>query len=130
LILVRSQGRLGNQIFLYSAVPKNRRGNELGVLVGFLELRRLFTKLQGRVVWLRIPNAFDLVVKRFFRFLATANRRACRCAREARGESRQLARRPGCVVPSVFEFGLCQSPEEAPLAPVWSLFSGVRDTLP
>ena len=130
MILVRSQGRLGNQIFLYSAVSENRRGNELVVLVGFLELRRLFTKLPGRVVWLSIPHAFDLVVKRVFRFLATANRLACRCAREARGESRQLARRPACAVPLVFEFGLCQSPEEAPLAPVWALFSGARDTLP
>ena len=130
MILVRSQGRLGNQLFLYSAVSESRRGNELLVVVGFLELKRLFTKLPGRVIWLPIPHAFDARVKRFFKLLAKANRRVCRCAREAGGDSRRLVRGRACAVPLVFEFGLCQSVEEAPLAPVLSLFSAVRDTLP
>ena len=130
MILVRSQGRLGNQLFLYSAVSKSRRGNELLVLVGFLELRALFTKLPGRVVWLPVPHVFDMPVKRLFSLLAKANRRVCRCVREASGDSRKLARKPACAVPLVFEFGLCQSAGEAPLAPVGALLSAHRDSLP
>ena len=130
MILVRSQGRLGNQLFLYSAVSQKRRDKELVVLVGFLELRKLFTKLPGRVIWLPLPHAFDLAVKRFFKSLATANRRACRCVREASGDSRKLSRGRSCIVPLVFEFGLCQSAEEAPLAPVSSLLPARRDALP
>ena len=53
MIIIKSQGRLGNQLFQYAAVMSAARSDETVFLVGFVELRRHFgTAVDKRARWL------------------------------------------------------------------------------
>jgi len=110
MVLIRSQGQLGNQMFLYAAALKQRREREWLVLFGFLELEPLIAKGRNRVFLISFPHALDKWVKRQFKRMARLNQRACRCVRKSGGDPLALTRSRHCLWPLVFEFGLCQSP--------------------
>jgi hypothetical protein len=116
LILLRSQGQLGNQIFLYAAALNQRRKREWLVLFGFLELKPLIAKGRNQVFLILFPHGLDKWVKRQFKRMARLNRKMCRSVRESGGDLFALTRGKHCLCPLVFEFGLCQSPELAPVS--------------
>jgi len=116
VILIRSQGQLGNQMFLYAAALKQRREWEWLVLFGFVELEPLIASTRKRVFLIPFPHTFDQWVKRQFKRMARLNRRMCRSVRESGGDLFALTRGKHCLCPLVFEFGLCQSPELAPVS--------------
>lgn len=114
--MLRSQGQLGNQMFLYSSALKQRRKGEWLFLFGFLELRSLIAKGRAQVLIIPFPHSSDKWVKRQFKRMARINRTVCRCVQETQGDPSALVRSERCLWPLVFEFGLCQSPELAPVS--------------
>jgi len=105
-------------MFLYSSALKQRRKGEWLFLFGFLELKALLAKGRARVLIIPFPHSSDKWVKRQFKRMARVNRTVCRCVQETRGDPSALVRSERCLWPLVFEFGLCQSPELAPVGPI------------
>jgi len=103
-------------MFLFAAALKQRRDREWLVLVGFIELQPLVTERGNRTFFIPLPHSLDKWVKRNFKRMARANRRLCGCVRESRGNPASLTRTKRCFWPLIFEFGLCQSTELAPVA--------------
>lgn len=69
MILIRSQGQLGNQLFLLSAVFEAAPARERIVAVGFIELAGLLQVRPNRVFWIPVPHKFDRQVKKVFKSL-------------------------------------------------------------
>jgi hypothetical protein len=120
MIAIRSQGQLGNQLFLLAAVLRERRPGEVIIFVGFTELARII-QVRRFGLFLPVPHTFDRKVKRVFRLLAKAQQRICGCGRGGYSHEQTLCRKGRCFWPLIFEFGLCQREELAPLRPVGEL---------
>lgn len=120
MIVVRSQGQLGNQLFLLAAVLRERRPGERIIFVGFKELERI-VQVRRLGLLLAVPHSFDSEVKRVFRWLAKAQQRTCGCGIGGYSDRNALSRKSRCSWPLIFEFGLCQSEELAPFSPVGEL---------
>ena len=115
MIFIRSQGQLGNQLFLFSAAKNVRKNREWIVAVGFVELAQFFKTRPKRVLWVPVPHRFDRKVKRVFKNLRKLANRFCDCEIVTTGEHPQVRRTAGCHWPLIFEFGLCQNEQLAPL---------------
>lgn len=121
MIVVRSQGQLGNQMFLLSAVFEAARPGERILAVGFVELGNLLDNAPPEVTWLKIPHRFDQHIKRLFKRLALLAMRG-RTFQPSRLRTRVLqvfARRFRFLV---FEFGLCQYGHIDPAPAIKALF--------
>ena len=110
-------------MFLLAAVLRERRAGELIIFVGFTELAKII-KVKRLGLFLPVPHAFDRNVKRIFRFLAQAQQRICGCGQGGYSNGHHLWRKNRCLWPLIFEFGLCQREELAPLQPVGELVTG------
>lgn len=115
VMIIRSQGRLGNQLFLWSAAAEKRRLNELIILVGFVELKKFFTHRPPSVAWLPLGHAFDRRIKKLFQFICQmfGGRAVGRVIRK--GPPSQLERSSGYLPVWIFDAGLCQSDLLAPV---------------
>jgi hypothetical protein len=105
-------------MFLYSSALKQRRKGEWLFLFGFLELKSLIAKGRARVLIIPFPHFSDKWVKKQFKRMARINRTVCRCVQATQGDPSALVRSERCLWPLVFEFGLCQSPQLAPVGPI------------
>lgn len=126
MILIRSQGQLGNQLFLFSAARNAARPREWMIAVGFVELSGFLEKRPSRVIWIRIPHRFDRPVKRFFKRARSFLDRHCYCRRDQTSARGDIIRSDKCRWPLVFEFGLCQNETTAPATELNNLLSGLR----
>lgn len=126
MIFIRSQGQLGNQLFLFSAARNVARRHEWLIAVGFLELSGFLDKRPPRVIWIPIPHRFDRPVKRFFKRARLFADRYCDCGRGQTIPPGEIVRSSECRWPLVFEFGLCQTEDSAPLTEVSNLVSQLR----
>ena len=115
MIVARSIGRLGNQLFLYSAVEKARVPGEWVVLIGFVELRDFFVGVPPRTIVVPLGHFFDRRVKRILRaftsrkglwFFGTVSRLGNKLVREQRSKFHRIF---------IFNAGLCQNEVIAPL---------------
>mgnify|MGYP002629818704 CR=1 FL=1 len=122
MILIRSQGQLGNQLFLLAAVLRERRPREIVVFVGFTDLARVVS-LRKLGFYLPLGHYFDRKVKRVFKKLFSFHPRSCECVIRHESGHAMVQRRRSCHWPLIFEFGLCQSEKIAPLEPVGTLVS-------
>lgn len=118
MILIRSQGRLGNQLFLWAAVANERKPRELIVLFGFIELKEFMAKRPPSVIWFPLGHMFDGRVKRLFNLVGRifGGRVLGRISQTS--SPAQLTRSRGVIPIWVFDAGLCQSERLAPLGHV------------
>lgn len=126
MILIRSQGQLGNQFFLYSAARRASREREWLVAVGFLELAAFLRNTPSRVIWLPIPHRFDHYVKKAFKRLRRLQDRHYTRRPSIDGGRHTAHRSPTCRLPLIFEFGLCQDEKVAPVEEFSILLSEMR----
>ena len=122
MILIRSQGQLGNQLFLLAAVLRERRPREIVIFVGFTDLARVVS-LWRLGFHLPLPHSFDRKVKRVFKKLFNFHPLSCECVIRQESGHATVQRKRSCRWPLIFEFGLCQSEKMAPLDPVGKLVS-------
>jgi len=127
MILIRSQGQLGNQMFLFSAAKKVADDKEWLIAFGFLELAAVLPKRPKRVIWVPVPHRFDRPVKKFFKRLRVFASRFCHCALVDCGATARVERSHGCRWPLVFEFGLCQDENLAPAEVLTELVLELRE---
>jgi hypothetical protein len=123
MMIVRSKGQLGNQMFIYSAAWKARHRNERFLLLGFDELAASFRGLIGKR--LDIPNysrqkkKVEIVLKAL-RGLASFRLIGIIRVDESGG---QFVRRNGILPLALFDAGFCQDERLCDLEPLLSLRS-------
>lgn len=108
MIVVRSAGRLGNQLFVYSALMKLKSEREQLLLVGFEDLVAHFPEVRPTIRHIPLPRKYwgrwdfaraILSALAFVRVVSVIS---------ADGKNRCLMRRRGVLPLSLFDGGWCQ----------------------
>lgn len=120
VIVVRSEGRLGNQLFQCGAVLKVRRDSERVLYFGFEDLQALFD---------RVPSPKSLILpKPRFRFLnLLRNSFIGKLFGEIRSEGSQLIRTKSIFPVYFFEAGFCQNPDLVDIDALRILFQSPQE---
>jgi hypothetical protein len=109
MLLVRSHGQMGNQIFHLLGALSVLRTNERLVLFGFGELLELLPELKFDHIVVPIPNRFARNVKFLERGLRRLARRGVIGRANYSEESAELTRTDGRFSPTLFDAGNAQN---------------------
>ena len=109
MLIVRSHGQLGNQIFHLLGAMTILRSKEKLILFGFGELVELLPKLKSEHLIIPIPNRFSQNLKFIERGLRRLARQGLIGRANYGSESEELTRTDGRLLPTLFDAGNAQN---------------------
>lgn len=110
MILAKSMGRLGNQLFQFGAVMKTAKKNETVVLVGFHQLLAVFPALNEIVRIYPYGKSQKKIVHKLWKLFAFLSRvRVIQSVQEGYG-GEHLVETAGILPIRLFAGGFCQNP--------------------
>ena len=109
MLIVRSHGQLGNQIFHILGALTVLRPKEKLILFGFGELLELLPNLTSEHLIIPIPNRFSRNLKFIERWLRRLARRGIIGRANYGSESKELTRTDGRLSPTLFDAGNAQN---------------------